>query len=73
MCNHLVTTQDIGMKRGLLQNGAFIQGSADNIDHNVTTLDGKGAFHGMEIVAPVAPSGSFSQLSKITRLKKKNL
>ena len=43
-----------------LQYGAFIQCSADNVNHNLATLDGKGTFHRMEIVAAVIPSGSFS-------------
>ena len=29
----------------------FTQWAADNVDHNVATLDGQGTFHGMEILA----------------------
>jgi len=29
--------------------------AADNVDHNVITLDGKGIFHGMNIIASVTP------------------
>ena len=54
-----------------LQNGAFIQWSTDNVDHNLATLGGKGTFHGMGILAAVIPFGSFSQLTQITRLKEK--
>ena len=35
--------------------GRFMQYSADNVDHNIRTLDGSGAFHGMGIVASVTP------------------
>ena len=55
----------------ILQNGAFIQWSVDNVDHNLGTLDGKGTFYGMGIVVVVLPSGCFSQLIQITKLKKK--
>ena len=29
--------------------------AADNVDHNIVTLDGKGTFHGMGMLAPVTP------------------
>ena len=31
--------------------GTFTQWVADNVDHNVATLDGQGTFHGMGIIA----------------------
>ena len=31
--------------------GAFTQWSADNVDHNIRTLDGKGTFHVMVLVS----------------------
>ena len=31
--------------------GAFTQWVADNVDHNIATLDGKATFHGMGIIA----------------------
>lgn len=34
----------------------FVQFSADNVDHNLRTLDGKGTFHGMGMIAVVTPS-----------------
>ena len=37
-----------------------IQYSYDNVDHNLRTLDGKGTFHGMGIIAMVTP-GAQSQ------------
>ena len=51
----------------------FLQYSADNVDHNLATLDGKGTFHGMGIIASVTPSGSIQQLKDIKRLKKRIL
>ena len=33
----------------------FIQFAADNVDHNVRTLDGHDTFHGMGIIAAVTP------------------
>ena len=32
-------------------NSSFTQSAADNVDHNVCTLDGKDTFHGMGIIA----------------------
>ena len=32
-----------------------MQYAADNVDHNVRTLDGKNTFHGMGIIATVTP------------------
>ena len=36
--------------------GCFSQWVADNIDHNVATLDGHGSFHGMGIIAVATPT-----------------
>ena len=38
--------------------GRFVQYIADNVDHNIQTLDGHGAFHGMGMVAAIAPAQS---------------
>ena len=35
--------------------GHFVQFVADNVDHNVRTLDGFNTFHGMGIIATVTP------------------
>ena len=56
-----------------LPNNSFVQWSVDNVDHNLATLDGKGTFHGMGIIASVTPSGSIEQLKDIKRLKKRCL
>ena len=34
---------------------------ADNVDHNIVTLDGKGTFHGMGIIAAITPGIQFSK------------
>lgn len=36
--------------------GHFVQYIADNVDHNVRTLDGQNTFHGMGIIAAVTPA-----------------
>ena len=40
--------------------GRFMQFSADNVDHNIRTLDGEGTFHGMGIVASITPATNTS-------------
>ena len=36
-------------------NGEFVQYVADNVDHNIRTLDGNNTFHGMGVIATVTP------------------
>ena len=38
-----------------LETGDFVQFSADNVDHNIRTLDGLNTFHGMGIIAMITP------------------
>ncbi|WAR20764.1 hypothetical protein MAR_014738 [Mya arenaria] len=38
--------------------GSFVQYVADNVDHNIRTIDGHGTFHGMGIIACVTPATS---------------
>ena len=40
--------------------GHFVQYVADNVDHNVCTLDGHNTSHGMEIIAAVTPATHLS-------------
>ena len=40
----------------------FVQYVADNVDHNIRTLDGNDTFHGMGIIAAVTPGTMQSQL-----------
>lgn len=42
-------------------NGEFVQHAADNVDHNIRTLDGDDAFHGMGMVAVVTPGSKRSR------------
>ena len=37
-------------------NGEFLQYVADNVDHNIRTLDGNDTFHGMGMIATVTPA-----------------
>ena len=41
-------------------NESFNQGSADNTDHNVKTINGKGSLHAMGIIVSTT-SGNFSE------------
>ena len=34
--------------------------AADNVDHNIVSLDGKGTFHGMGMIAAVTPGQHIS-------------
>jgi len=38
--------------------GTFTQRVADNVDHNVVSLDGQGSFHGMGVIAVSSPKES---------------
>lgn len=49
-----------------LCNNNFVQYSCDNVDHNLRTLDGKGTFHGMGIIAMVTPGAKSNR--KIQRV-----
>ena len=49
--------------------GSFSQWSANNVDHNVCTIDGKGTLHGMGIVVSTTPGKSVEGLTPIRRQK----
>ena len=40
---------------GVGPGGSCIQFVADNVDHNLKTLDGEGTFHGMGIIGAATP------------------
>ena len=49
----------------------FVQYGADNVDHNIRTLDGHGTFHGMGMIVAVTPETSSGQSiprTKVTSL-----
>lgn len=46
------TISNTGLK---LDGNSVVQHVADNADHNLCTLDGKGTFHGMAIIAAITP------------------
>ena len=50
-----------------LGSGSFVQHIADNVDHNLRTLDGCNTFHGMGIIATVTPKTDVCKL--IPRMK----
>ena len=52
--------------------GAFTQWVADNVDHNLATLDGQESFHGMCIIAVSTPQDHqlFHSSSRIIRRQK---
>ena len=51
--------------------GHFTQWIADNVAHNLITLDGKNSFHGTGIISVSTPSGgdTLKQDTKVTMLK----
>ena len=51
--------------------GAFVQWIAENVDHNIATLDVKGTFHGMGLVSAVTPGNVANKLHVIKRLKER--
>ena len=49
----------------------FVQYAADNVDHNICTLDGHDTFHGMGMIAAITPgtrSGQAISRAKVTSL-----
>ena len=49
--------------------------AADNVDHNIITIDGKGTFHGMGVIAAVTPGKQTNHLiprRQISELKTEN-
>ena len=42
--------------------GQFVQYVADNVDHDIRTLDGCGTFHGMGIIAVVTPNSDVTSV-----------
>ena len=52
-------------------NGQFVQYAADNLDHNICTLDGKHTFHG--IVAAFTPSSNHTNCVPRRKVKVRKL
>ena len=55
-------------------NGSFSQWSADNVDHNIASIDGKGSLHAMGIIVSSSssiPKNNLSQLPPVVRQKLK--
>ena len=51
--------------------GSFMQWVADNVDHNIQTLTGKGTFHGKDIISISASSKTKFCTIKILKLDPK--
>ena len=49
----------------------FMQWVADNVDHNLVTLTGKGTFHGMGIISATQPAVQIRENHKVLRLKQR--
>jgi len=49
--------------------------AADNVDHNIITIDGKGTFHGMGVIASITPGKQMNRLiprRQISKMKTEN-
>ena len=53
--------------------GSFTQWSADNVDHNVRTLDGKGSLHGMGIFYSTTNKFTSSESASLPLVKRNKL
>ena len=63
MKKNAVTTQ--GTNIGHLNDNAFIPLSADNVNHNIRTINGRNIFNGIGIIATVTPKiGTFQKGSQ---------
>ena len=54
--------KQLGTDLPAYKDGKFVQYIADNTDHNISTLDGNGTFHGMGIMACMTPSEILSRV-----------
>ena len=52
-----------GFKIPNLSDENFLQYVADNVDHNIGTIDGHNTFHGMGMIATITPGTSYSASS----------
>ena len=60
-----------GVLDGLNTSGAMLLFAADNVDHNIVSLDGKGPFHGVGMIAAITPGQNVAH--KILRHKMSEL
>ena len=51
----------------------FLQYIADNVDHDIRTINGKGTFHGMGIIAAVTPGIRKSHIIKRVHVSQEEL
>ena len=50
-----------------LEGNSFIHVIADNVDYNLNSLDGKGTFHGMGVIAAITSKGDIPDNIIISR------
>lgn len=53
--------------------GAFTQWSADNVDHNIRTLDGKRTFHSMGLMSSATGTSENVEFNNAHRVKRQSL
>lgn len=51
-----------GTKLACYEDGKCVQYVANNVGHNIGTLDGLGTFHGMGVIAAITPGSKKSKV-----------
>ena len=59
-----------GTELNILDGDCLVQYVADNVDHNIRTIDGKNTFHGMGIIATITPRNTDSQTYSVISRRK---
>ena len=70
----VVCNENINDYLNNVMNGSFSQCSADNVDHNIASIDGKGSLHAMGIIVSSSssiPKINLSELPPVVRQKLK--
>ena len=65
--NAVVTS---GIELNIPDGNCLVQYVADNVDHNIRTIDGKNTFHGMGIIATKTPRNTHSQTYSVISRRK---
>ena len=59
-----------GTELNIPDGDCLVQYVADNVDHNIRTIDGKNTFHGMGIIATITPRNTDSQTYSVISRRK---
>ena len=59
-----------GTELNIPDRDCLVQYVADNVDHNIRTIDGKNTFHGMGIIATITPRNTDLQTYSIISRRK---